>query len=168
MKWLLESRGGFHCVSVNYSCSSMQVQNKPTFITVDSYPGGNEGADQSRYSEAELAYFKDLILNQRASRLVDLERLRSQLSDAIEHAEDAGAYHSHMADNGTYASDQERLYLMIARQQKQLSLLDKALNRIANKSYGICKITGKRIAKERLEALPHTEVSIASKRMRSR
>ena len=146
----------------------MQVQNKPTRTTVDAFLGVNEGSGQHSYSETELAYFKELILSQRASRLVDLERMRSQLTDAIENAGEAGAYHSHLADNGTSATDQERLYLMIARQQKQINMLDRALERIANKSYGICKVTGKRIAKERLEALPHTEVCISTKKRRSR
>ena len=146
----------------------MQVQNKQTSITVNSISGVSEGSWQHGYTEAELAYFKDLIVQRRASRLVDLDRLRSQLSDVLENADNAGAYHSHLADNGTSAADQERLYLMIARQQKQISLLERALERIANKTYGICKITGKRIARGRLEALPHTEVCIASKKMRSR
>ena len=53
---------------------------------------------------------------------------------------------------------------MIARQQKYIGYLDRALERIDNKTYGICRVTGEPIAKERLEAVPHTEISIDAKR----
>ena len=52
---------------------------------------------------------------------------------------------------------------LIAREQKYIGYLDRALERIANRTYGICKVTGNAIAKERLEAVPHTEISIEAK-----
>ena len=55
------------------------------------------------------------------------------------------------------------LYLMISRQQKFIGYLDRALRRIENKTYGICKITGKPIPKKRLEAVPHTETTVEAK-----
>ncbi|MEM9665117.1 MAG: TraR/DksA C4-type zinc finger protein, partial [Bacteroidota bacterium] len=61
------------------------------------------------------------------------------------------------------AMEREKLYLMIARQQKYIGYLDRALERVKNGTYGICKVTGKPIAKERLEAVPHTEISIEAK-----
>ena len=68
-----------------------------------------------------------------------------------------------MADAGTDAMEREKLYLMLARLRKFVGYLDRALERIENKTYGICKVTGKPIAKERLEAVPHTEISIEAK-----
>ncbi len=68
-----------------------------------------------------------------------------------------------MADAGTDAMEREKLYLMMARQQKFVGYLDRALERIENKTYGICKVTGNPISKERLEAVPHTEISIEAK-----
>ena len=55
------------------------------------------------------------------------------------------------------------LYLMISRQQKYIGYLDRALKRIDLKTYGICKITGKPIPKERLDAVPHTETTVEAK-----
>lgn len=118
---------------------------------------------KSPYSEEELAYFRQLILERRAAAVEDIDRMRSQLEDAREQAENDTAYSFHMADAGTDAMEREKLYLMVARQQKYVGYLDRALERIANKTYGICKVTGKAISRERLEAVPHTEISIEAK-----
>ena len=122
-----------------------------------------KNAIKSPFSEKELAYFKELILKRRTAAIEDIERLRGQLQDAREQAENDTAYSFHMADAGTDAMEREKLYLMIARQQKYVGYLDRALERIENGTYGVCKITGKPIAKERLEAVPHTEISIEAK-----
>ncbi len=125
-------------------------------------------AIQSPFSDDELGYFSDLIKKRRASAVEDIERLRSQLQDAREQAENDTAYSFHMADAGTDAMEREKLYLMIARQQKYVGYLDRALQRIQSKTYGICKITGKPISKERLSAVPHTEISIEAKLMQKK
>ena len=117
----------------------------------------------SPFSTKELDYFNDLIVKRRQAAVDDIDRLRNQLQDAREQAENDTAYSFHMADAGTDAMEREKLYLMIARQQKYVGYLDRALERIANKTYGVCKITGKPISKERLEAVPHTEISIEAK-----
>ena len=110
----------------------------------------------------ELDYFRSLILERRQEAVEDIDRMKMQLADSRQ-AENDSAYSSHMADAGTDSMEREILYLMIARQQKYIGYLDRALNRIANRSYGICKVTGKPISKERLEAVPHTEISIEAK-----
>lgn len=94
----------------------------------------------------------------------DVERMRAQIEESREQAGDNTAYSFHMADAGTDAMEREKLHLMIARQQKYMGYLDRALERIKNGTYGICKVTGKPIAKERLEAVPHTEISIKAKK----
>ncbi len=131
---------------------------------------GNDGAPvqsgdarKTPFNDEELEYFRDLIEARRTSAHEDIDRMRAQLEDAREQAENDTAYSFHMADAGTDAMEREKLYLMIARQQKYIGYLDRALDRIANKTYGICKVTGKPIAKERLEAVPHTEISIEAK-----
>ena len=118
---------------------------------------------ESPFSDDELAHFKDIILKRRASASEDIDSMKAQLADAREQAENDTAYSFHMADAGTDAMEREKLYMMIARQQKFIGYLDRALDRIENKTYGICKVTGKPIAKERLEAVPHTEISIEAK-----
>ncbi len=115
------------------------------------------------FSDEELAHFKELILKKREDATEDIDRMRAQLEDAREQSEGDSAYSFHMADAGTDAMEREKLYLMIARQQKYVGYLDRALDRIRNKTYGICKVTGQPISKERLEAVPHTEISIAAK-----
>ena len=115
------------------------------------------------FSDEELEHFKELILKRRKAATDDIERMRSQIDEASEQASDNTAYSFHMADAGTDAMEREKLYLMIARQQKYIGYLDRALERIKNKTYGICKVTGKPISKERLEAVPHTEISIDAK-----
>lgn len=120
------------------------------------------------FTDEELAYFEGLILKKREAALEDIERMRSQLADAREQSENDTAYSFHMADAGTDAMEREKLYLMIGRQQKYVGYLDRALERIKNKTYGVCKVTGKPISKERLEAVPHTEISIEAKRQQKK
>jgi DnaK suppressor protein len=115
------------------------------------------------FTDEELEYFRQLILERRRQAVEDIERMKAQLEDTQEQAENDTPYSFHMADAGTDAMEREKLFLMIARQQKYIGYLDRALERIKNKTYGICKVTGKPIPKERLEAVPHTEVSIEAK-----
>ena len=136
----------------------------------DSTAEGTEGANPSdeikketQLSDEELEHFKELLLQRRESAQADIKHMREQLEDSREQAENDTAYSFHMADAGTDAMEREKVYLMIARQQKYIGYLDRALDRIENKSYGICKVTGKPISKERLEAVPHTEISIEAK-----
>ena len=133
--------------------------------TSTSQPNGKKNGNDRRtpFTDAELDEFRDLILRKRESAMEDVEALRAQIEDSRENESDS-AYSFHMADAGTDAMEREKLYLMIARQQKYVGYLDRALERIENKNYGICKETGKPIAKERLMAVPHTQISIEAKR----
>jgi DnaK suppressor protein len=126
---------------------------------------GKSANDERRtpFTDEELEYFRNLILEKRSAALEDIERMRLQLADAREQAENDTAYSFHMADAGTDAMEREKLYLMMARQQKYVGYLDRALERVEFKTYGVCKVTGKPISRERLEAVPHTEISIEAK-----
>jgi len=123
------------------------------------------GSDKRRtpFSDEQLEEFRALILKKHESAMEDIDAMRAQVEDSREHESDS-AYSFHMADAGTDAMEREKLYLMIARQQKYVGYLERALDRIDNKTYGVCKVTGKPIAKERLMAVPHTEISIEAKR----
>ena len=118
---------------------------------------------RSPFNDEELAFFRDLILEKRRAAVEDIDSMKHQLEDAREQAENDTAYSFHMADAGTDAMEREKLYLMIARQQKYVGYLDRALDRVKNKTYGVCKVTGKAIAKERLMVVPHTETSMEAK-----
>lgn len=120
------------------------------------------------FSAEDLNHFRTLIEEKRASAQDDISRMREQLADAREQSENDTAYSFHMADAGTDAMEREKLYLMIARQQKYVGYLDRALDRIDAGTYGMCKVTGEPIARERLEAVPHTEISIEAKRQQKK
>ena len=122
-----------------------------------------EVEQKTPFSEEELEHFKELLLERRRSAMEDIDSMRSQLASSRDQGGTDTAYSFHMADAGTDAMEQEKVYLMIARQQKYVGYLDRALDRIDNRTYGVCKVTGKPIARERLEAVPHTEISIEAK-----
>ncbi len=115
---------------------------------------------QTHLSEKELSHFRDLIISKRADACDEIDSMTSRLEDA---QEQAAGYHYHMADGGTDAMEREKLTMMIARQQKYIGYLNRALKRIDNGTYGICKLSGEPIPKERLEAVPHTETTVAAK-----
>lgn len=117
----------------------------------------------SPYSDEELEYFREIIEKKRREAQNELESLQSSLRDSMENANDESAYSFHMADAGTDAQEREKTYMLLNRTKKFLRYLDGALERIDNKTYGICKVTGKKIAKGRLEAVPHTQLSIEAK-----
>ncbi len=117
----------------------------------------------SPYTDEELEYFKEIILKKREEAERELESLQSTLRDSMENASDESAYSFHMADAGTDAQEREKTYMLFNRTKKFIRYLDDALTRIENKTYGVCKVTGKKIAKGRLEAVPHTQLSIEAK-----
>lgn len=117
----------------------------------------------SPYSDEELEYFKEIILKKREEAETELESLQNSLRDSMENASDESAYSFHMADAGTDAQEREKTYMLYNRTRKFIKYLDGALKRIENKTYGVCKVTGKKISKGRLEAVPHTQLSIEAK-----
>ncbi len=114
-------------------------------------------------TDEELEHFKLLLLKRREEVLRDLDILRSSLSD--ENVEDSinSNYSMHMADHGTDTMDREQRFMFIARDEKYITYIDQALDRIRNKTYGICIKSGKPIPRKRLEAVPHTSVRIEFK-----
>ncbi|TVR30319.1 MAG: molecular chaperone DnaK [Balneolaceae bacterium] len=115
------------------------------------------------YSDEELEYFKEIILKKRDEAEQELNTLQNLLRESMENASDESAYSFHMADAGTDAQEREKTYMLFNRTKKFVRYLEDALVRIENKTYGVCKVTGKKIAKGRLEAVPHTQLSIEAK-----
>lgn len=122
----------------------------------------NEGRI-SPYNDEELEYFRQIILKKRDEAENELTTLQNLLRESMENASDESAYSFHMADAGTDAQEREKTYMLFNRTKKFIRYLDDALKRIDNKTYGVCKVTGKKIAKGRLEAVPHTQLSIEAK-----
>jgi len=117
----------------------------------------------SPYNDEELEYFKQIIIKKRDEAENELTTLQNSLRESMENASDESAYSFHMADAGTDAQEREKTYMLFNRTKKFIRYLDDALVRIENKTYGVCKVTGKKIAKGRLEAVPHTQLSIDAK-----
>lgn len=123
----------------------------------------NNNERVSPYSDEELEYFREIIIKKRDEAEQELTTLQNLLRESMENASDESAYSFHMADAGTDAQEREKTYMLFNRTKKFVRYLDDALKRIDNKTYGVCKVTGKKIAKGRLEAVPHTQLSIEAK-----
>ncbi len=117
----------------------------------------------SPYNDEELEYFRQIILKKRDDSEDELNTLQRTLRESMENASDESAYSFHMADAGTDAQEREKTYMLFNRTRKFVKYLDDAISRIDNKTYGVCKVTGKKISKGRLEAVPHTQLSIDAK-----
>jgi DnaK suppressor protein len=123
----------------------------------------DKGERISPYSDEELEYFRSIIVKKRQEAEKDLNILMDALKESTENSSDESAYSFHMADAGTDAQEREKTYMLYNRTRKFIKYLDDAIQRINNKTYGVCKVTGKKISKGRLEAVPHTQISIEAK-----
>jgi len=119
--------------------------------------------EKTRYSDAELQEFKEIILAKLRIAKEELAALTSSLSSSNANGTDdtAGTYKT--LEDGSATLEKEQTNQLAARQKKFIDNLDAALVRIENKTYGICRETGKLIQKERLKAVPHTTLSIEAK-----
>ena len=115
--------------------------------------------------KADLKYFKELLIKKRAEVIKNIEYLRNVALDNTnqEASGDHSAYSFHMADQGTDAMEREKAFLFASRDEKYLKQINEALERIENGTYGICRVTGKEIGRERLEAVPTTTISYEAK-----
>jgi RNA polymerase-binding protein DksA len=123
----------------------------------------DENKRVSPYNDEELEYFRQIILKKRDAAEEELETLQRSLRESMENSSDESAYSFHMADAGTDAQEREKTYMLFNRTRKFVKYLDDAVKRIDNKTYGVCKVTGQKISKGRLEAVPHTQLSIEAK-----
>jgi DnaK suppressor protein len=119
--------------------------------------------EKTRYSDAELQEFKDLILDKLRIAKEELNSLASSLSTPNANGTDdtAGTYKT--LEDGSATLEKESINQLAARQKKFIEQLEAALVRIENKTYGVCRETGKLIQKERLRAVPHTTLSMEAK-----
>lgn len=109
--------------------------------------------------------FKVNIEHSKSDALEELRMLRERLDDltSSEMAEESAIYSMHMAEQGSEAMEKEKTYAQIQRIQEYIRKLDEALMRIDEKTYGICRMCGIKIAKERLLAVPITTLSASYK-----
>jgi len=119
--------------------------------------------EKTRYSEPDLQEFKGLLLDKLRSAKEELNALATSLSSPNANGTDdtAGTYKT--LEDGSATLEKEQINQLAARQKKFIEQLEAALVRIENKTYGICRETGKLIPKERLRAVPHTTLSMEAK-----
>ena len=118
---------------------------------------------KTRYSDPELVEFKDLILTKLEAATKELSYLQDQISRSGSNGTDDTENKFLGLDDSAASMEREYLTQMAARQQQFIDHLDKALIRIQNKTYGICRETGTLISKGRLKAVPHATLSIKAK-----
>jgi len=116
-----------------------------------------------RYSDVELTEFKELILRKLETAKKELAYLQGLITRKDEGDMEDGRYMT--MEDGSMSMEREQLSQMASRQITFIDHLEKALMRIENKTYGICRVTGKLIDKARLRAVPHATLSIEAKQM---
>ncbi len=115
----------------------------------------------NRYSDSELEEFRALIEKKMTRAREQIELLESQITEMTENSD--GDYGLDMMDDSNTNNDVEMLNNLAIHQRKYIRELENALNRIRNKTYGICEVSGELIDKKRLLAVPTTTKSLAAK-----
>jgi RNA polymerase-binding transcription factor DksA len=123
----------------------------------------NADLKKNRYSDEELEEFRQIILEKLEKAKEDLKMLTDAYTHANEHDTIDTSPTFKVLEEGYQVLSKEENSRLAARQQKFINSLENALIRIENKSYGICRVTGQLISKERLRSVPHATLSIDAK-----
>ena len=125
-------------------------------------------AEKSRYTDEELEEFRQIINEKLRLARLDYEDMMKQLtnSNSNDVVDTSPTYKA--LEEGSTGQTKEELVQMAQRQQKLIVALEAALMRIDNKTYGIDRLTGELIPKERLRIVPHATLSVASKNARKK
>ena len=123
-------------------------------------------AEKTRYSDAELEEFREIILEKLELAQRDYDLLKASLTGSDENSTDDTSPTYKVLEEGANTLSKEETTRLAQRQLKFINNLKAALVRIENKTYGICRETGKLIPAERLRAVPHATLSVESKNAR--
>jgi RNA polymerase-binding transcription factor DksA len=134
-----------------------------TKSVLDTPMNENTGPTQ-RYSDADLTEFREIITKKLDAAKKELAYLQGLITRKDETGDMEDARYMTMED-GSVSMEREQLSQMASRQIQFIDHLEKAMMRIENKTYGICRVTGKLIDKARLRAVPHATLSIEAKQM---
>ncbi len=119
----------------------------------------------ARYSDSDLAEFKELILKKINKAQADLDLIKSAYMNDLNNGTDDTSPTFKAFEEGSETMSKEANSQLAIRQEKFIRDLKNALFRVENKTYGVCKVTGKLISKERLMIVPHATMSIEAKNM---
>ena len=121
--------------------------------------------EKTRYSDEELEEFRTIINEKLALAKRDYDQMMAVITNQDSNDVDDTSPTYKALEEGSATQSKEEIITMAARQQKFIQGLKAALVRIENKTYGIDRLTGKLIPKERLKAVPHATLSVESKMM---
>ena len=121
--------------------------------------------EMTRYSDADLAEFKQIIKEKIEKAQADLDLIKSAYMNDLNNGTDDTSPTFKAFEEGSETMSKEANSQLAIRQEKFLRDLKNALFRVENKTYGICKVTGKLISKERLKIVPHATMSIEAKNL---
>ena len=122
-----------------------------------------EATEKTRYSDEELEEFRTIINEKLALAKRDYDQMMAVITNQDSNDVDDTSPTYKALEEGSATQSKEEIITMAARQQKFIQGLKAALVRIENKTYGIDRLTGKLIPKERLKAVPHATLSVESK-----
>jgi len=120
-------------------------------------------SEKTRYSDAELEEFKELILEKLNKAVKDYDLLKGTITNSVGNDTEDTSPTFKVLEEGAATLSKEEAGRLAQRQLKFIQHLQAALVRIENKTYGICRETGQLIPKERLRAVPHATLSIEAK-----
>ena len=130
---------------------------------------GSEVSEKTRYSDEELAEFKSIILDMLEKAKQEYNTLRKVvMNNGNNDIEDTTPSFKTVEDDGAMQLSREEASQLAQRQYKFIQNLEAALVRIENKTYGVCRVTGKLIPKERLRLVPHDTLTVEAKEKMSR
>lgn len=124
--------------------------------TIDDMSDSNE---KNFYSKAELEEFRQII----NEKLDESKSEYKRLADSLREFSGNSADSINFTEYGNESREKEQVEILMARQAKFIDKLEKALIRIENGSYGVCRVTGKLIPKERLRIVPHATTTVDAK-----
>lgn len=122
-----------------------------------------ELTDRLKYNEEELKEFRDLINRKLDEARSDYDLLKKTLANTDNNGTDDTSPSFKMIEDGSETMSREETAQLAGRQEKFIKHLEDALLRVRNKTYGICRVTGRLISKERLRLVPHATLSIEAK-----
>ena len=130
---------------------------------------GSEVSEKTRYSDEELAEFKSIILDMLEKAKQEYNTLRKVvMNNGNNDIEDTTPSFKTVEDDGAMQLSREEASQLAQRQYKFIQNLEAALVRIENKTYGVCRVTGKLIPKERLRLVPHATLTVEAKEKMSK
>ncbi|MDR1339662.1 MAG: TraR/DksA C4-type zinc finger protein [Prevotellaceae bacterium] len=122
--------------------------------------------EKNRYSDEELLEFKEIITQKLEKAKAEFDILRSAITQSESNDTQDTSPTFKVLEEGASTLSKEEAGRLAQRQQKFIQHLEAAMVRIENKTYGICRETGKLIPKERLKAVPHATLSVEAKNQR--